>query len=96
MCCSQTPLGILRQVSTREPWYADLTQWIVQWLAIKSILGSMARWKAIYLVNGYDKVWSILQHLAVIVPNSDQALPPAVVLDQDGTIASGNWSVRED
>jgi hypothetical protein len=52
----------------------------------------MARWKAIYLYNGYDGVWSIIQRLRDLV--GLPALPP-VRLDQDDTMATGNWSARE-
>jgi hypothetical protein len=71
---------------------AALTDWIPQWVADKLILGRMARWKAIFLLNGYDKIWSILQNLRVL---SNQSPLPALTLDQDGTIANGNWSVLE-
>jgi hypothetical protein len=52
----------------------------------------MARWKALYLFNGYDKVWSTIQNLRVL---SEQSLLPTPTLAQDGTQANGNWSARE-
>jgi hypothetical protein len=67
------------------------TGWTAPWLQNKLILRMMAQWKAIYLLNCYDKVWSILQKLGSLI---NQSLPP-LMLNQDGTIASGNWSVRE-
>jgi hypothetical protein len=69
-----------------------LNQWFLPWVENRLILGRMARWKAIFLFNGYDKVWSILQHLRVL---SAQPLLPTPKLDQDGTIANGDWSMRE-
>jgi hypothetical protein len=65
---------------------------IIPWAEGKLILGRMARWKAIYLNNGYDKLWSILQNLRALAGQAPLATPK---LDQDGTIANGNWSVRE-
>lgn len=65
--------------------------WTVPWLQNKLLLRMMAQWKAIYLLNGYDKVWSTLQKLSNLV---NQSLSP-LKLQQDGTIASGNWSTRE-
>jgi hypothetical protein len=73
---------------------ATLVDWIFPWAEDKLILGRMARWKAIYLINGYDKVWSILQNLYTLA-NPNQPALPALTLSQDGTIANGNWSARE-
>jgi hypothetical protein len=71
----------------------DLTNnWIVPWIQDRSILKMMAWWKAIYLMNGYDKVWSIIQTLNVL---ANQPTNPPLTLDQDGTRASENWSARE-
>lgn len=58
---------------------------------VSVLLGLMARWKTIYLLLGYDKVWSILQHLRALanrLPDNEPLLP-------DGTKANGNWSIRE-
>jgi hypothetical protein len=71
---------------------ATLGDWTVIWLHDKVILGTMARWKALYLINGYDKLWSVIQNLRVL---SKQPPLPALSLDQDGTVANGNWSARE-
>lgn len=71
---------------------AVLANWTLPWVKARLILGRMARWKAIYLINGYDKVWSIIQNLRAL---SNQSPLPALTLTQDGTIASGNWSMRE-
>jgi hypothetical protein len=65
---------------------------VVPWVKGKVILGRMARWKAIYLNNGYDQLWSILQNLRRVAGQTALATP---TLDQDGTIANGNWSARE-
>ena len=67
------------------------TAWTVPWLQNKLMLRMMAQWKAIYLLNCYDKVWSIMQKVSSLI---NQSLPP-LMLDQDGTIANGNWSARE-
>jgi hypothetical protein len=43
------------------------------WVYDKIVLGSIARWKAIYLYNGYDHILSVLtnlQSLAGISPNT--------------------------
>lgn len=71
---------------------ATLSDWVMPWLQDKLTLGVMARWKAIYIINGYDKVWSILQGLYSL---TNQGSLPEMTLDQDGTIANGNWSTRE-
>jgi hypothetical protein len=55
----------------------------------------MARWKAIYLLNGFDRWWSVLQALQRLAAPNPPVVPAAMRLDQDGTIASGNWSTRE-
>ena len=55
----------------------------------------MARWKAIYLVKGCDQVWSALQRLQFLAKPSAPIVPSVLRLDQDGTIADGNWSARE-
>jgi hypothetical protein len=72
-------------------WEGELGGWIHPWIQNKLILGLMARWKAIYLFKGYDKVWSILQSLGSLPGQS----PPATLTLQDGTMANGNWSARE-
>jgi len=61
------------------PWIRNLVR-----------LRLMARWKALYIINGYGKAWSILQNLRSLakLPDPDLTLP-------DGTIANGNWSARE-
>ena len=69
-----------------------LSQWSAPWAMNKAILGTMARWKAIYLINGFDQVWSILQSLRAL---AQQSQLPTMLLNQDGTIANGNWSIRE-
>ena len=66
--------------------------WIVPWLQNRLTLAMMARWKAIYLFNGLDKVWSIIQKLSSL---ANQSIPLPPTLDQDGTLAIGNWSARE-
>jgi hypothetical protein len=88
---------LMAGVSLPEETYleeATLIDWIYPWVQNKLILGRMARWKAIYLMNGYDKVWSLLQNAYAVV-NPNQPPLPAMTLDQDGTIADGNWSARE-
>src|SRR5260370_5949085 len=72
--------------------YGVLSSWVVQWVASKVILGTMARWKAIYLMNGYDKVWSVIQNLRFLTNRSPL---PTETLHQDGTLVSENWSARE-
>jgi hypothetical protein len=71
-----------------------LTLWTIPWLQNRLILGSMACWKAIYLLNGYDHVWSLLQALQRLAALDPPIVPPNMRLE-DGTIASGNWSLRE-
>ena len=69
---------------------------ILPWLKDRLILGRMARWKAIYLLNGYDKVWSMIQKLQYLAPlPSPSPIPATMRLDQDHTIADGKWSARE-
>jgi hypothetical protein len=79
---------------------ATLIDWVYPWVQNKLILGLMARWKALYLINGYDKVWSLLQNLHTLItsvpppPGVTQPSYPTLTLP-DGTIANGNWSTRE-
>ncbi len=73
-------------------FFSWLNWWTIPWVTMRVILGTMARWKAIYLFNGYDKVWSSIQNLRVL---AGQSLLPTPKLTQDGTIADGNWSARE-
>jgi hypothetical protein len=70
----------------------SLSVWVIPWLQNRIILGRMARWKAIYLINGFDGVWSVLQALQRLVAPTPPVVP--LTLD-DGTIANGNWSARE-
>jgi hypothetical protein len=72
-----------------------LTEWVIPWLQNKIILGRMARWKAIYLLNGFDRLWSLLQALQRLFVPNPPVVPTMLTLDQDQTIASGNWSARE-
>ncbi len=61
------------------------------WVKARVVLGLMARWKALYILRGYDKSWYILQNLRILArqpPDPEPILP-------DGTKANGNWSVRE-
>lgn len=61
------------------------------WLADKLLLGLMARWKALYLISGYDEVWAVLQKLGTL-----PGLTPYPMLSlPDGTVADAHWSVRE-
>jgi hypothetical protein len=80
-------------------WYVSIDgfkNWTIPWLKARIILGSMARWKAIYLLNGFDRVWSILQALQRMAPPSTTPIVPQMMrLKQDNTIADGNWSARE-
>jgi hypothetical protein len=77
--------------------------WTIPWLQNRVILGCMARWKAIYLLNGFDRVWSVLQALQRLVfpflpTGTTPIVPSTMMVKQDGwpdTIATGNWSVRE-
>jgi hypothetical protein len=85
------PLGRLLTDSGPQQ-IATLSNVVVPWVKVKIILGRMARWKTIYLLNGYDKLWSILQNLRRVAGQTPLATP---TLDQDGTIANGNWSARE-
>ena len=79
--------------------WATLVNWTFPWVEDKLILGTMARWKAIYLLKGYDKVWSILQTLRVLTNQSP--LPPVTLAEETLTtgnwsmLATGNWSMRE-
>jgi hypothetical protein len=71
---------------------AILSNVVVPWVKGKLIIGRMARWKAIYLNNGYDQLWDILQNLRRVAGQTVLATP---ILDQDHAIANGNWSARE-
>lgn len=69
-----------------------LNWWTIPWVTMRVIVGTMARWKALYLFNGYDKVWSAIQSLRVL---AGQPLLSTPKLAKDGTLADGNWSARE-
>jgi hypothetical protein len=72
------------------------TEWVVPWLQNRLILGRMARLKAIYLLNGYDQVWPLVQKLRFLTnPSPPILLAQPKPLDQDHTIPNGNWSARE-
>jgi hypothetical protein len=75
-------------------WINELQGWTFTWLKNRIILGRMARWKAIYLLNAFDGVWSVLQALQRLAAPNPPIVPSTMTL-QDGTIADGNWSVRE-
>ena len=64
---------------------ADYQDSIYPWLTWRVTLGMMARHKAVYLLLGYDKAWSILQKLRVLTKQQGAVLP-------DG---NKNWSARE-
>ncbi len=49
-----------------------LYPWTLPWATNRVILKTMARWKALYLINGYDKLWSALQNFR----SSDSRGPP--------------------
>jgi hypothetical protein len=85
-------LGGLQQQTTISS--SKLEAWVIPWVQNKVILGTMARWKAIYLINGYDRLWSLLQRLQYLAPNPI-FVSGTMTLSQDNTIASGNWSARE-
>jgi hypothetical protein len=69
-----------------------LLQLTYPWLANTLTLRLMARWKALYLINGYDKAWAILQKLGHLPHQSPYQ---SLTLPNDGMIADGNWSTRE-
>jgi hypothetical protein len=73
----------------------SLQTWTIPWLTNRLILGRLARWKALYLLNAFDGVWAVLQALERLVTPDPPVVPPTMKLKQDGTIASGNWSARE-
>ncbi|MDA4114609.1 MAG: hypothetical protein OK474_11235 [Thaumarchaeota archaeon] len=82
------------------PYLLEFTfgYWLFPWLRAKLTLGRMARWKAIYIFNGHDKVWSFLQNLRktiTSVPEGAKAPSYPEVKLGDGTIANGDWSARE-
>jgi hypothetical protein len=75
-------------------------QWVVPWLQNRIVLGRLARWKAIYLLNGYDQVWSILQKLEIVAKPSTPIVPAELVYINllhpgEEFIADGNWHMRE-
>lgn len=93
----------------QQAWGTDVSKqkdmlagWVVPWVYDKLTLGLMARWKAIYLINGYDKVWSTLQNLCFL---ANKPLPPRPTIQftsnwgnlliKPSFIASENWSARE-
>jgi hypothetical protein len=73
----------------------SLQNWAIPWLQNRLILGRMARWKAIYLINGFDRAWNVLQAMQRLVAPNGPIVPSTMKLTQDNTIATGNWSVRE-
>ena len=66
--------------------------WVLPWVTNRLLLGTMARWKAIFLLNGYDKALSILEKLYAIAGLGPL---PTSTLTQDNTLAIGDWSARE-
>ncbi len=76
-------------------WNATFDDWVLPWLQNNVLLGRMGRWKAIYLLNGYDQVWSLIQTLRFLINPDPRVLLATMPLDQDHTIANGNWSALE-
>ena len=81
---STDTIGAAAQTSARFNIYGGLTDGgyvgyiefvVYPWIQMKIILGLMARWKVLYLINGYDSVWSILQHLRIL---TKQPPPPQI------------------
>ncbi len=68
--------------------------WIAPYLQNKVMLGAMARWKAIYLISGYDRIWQTIQAMQSMLQPDPPIAPDALYLP-DGTKADGNWSVKE-
>lgn len=65
--------------------------WTYPWLKTRLTLALMARWKALYLFHGHSATWAVIQHLDGLASQPPHAIPKL----PDGTMASGNWSVRE-
>lgn len=76
-------------------WINEFQSWTIPWIKNRIILGRMARWKAIYLLNAFDGVWSVLQALQRLAAPNPPIVPSTMFLKQDNTIADGNWSARE-
>ena len=85
---------------------ATLAQWVqynwtYPWFTTRLTLSLMARWKALYLVHGHSFTWSIIQNLRALAAAGASAAGkpplPAFAVPQlpDGTLAHGDWSVRE-
>jgi hypothetical protein len=98
-----TPPPVQSSVQT-FPQYLDgmLAVWVYPWVVDKLLLGRMARWKAIYLLNGYDKAWSILQNLHTVITSvaagaEAHSYPSlSIPVGVGGTMqCNGNWSARE-
>lgn len=58
---------------------------IYPWVRDRVTLRLLARWKALYILRGYDKAWSVLQKLRVLTSEQDRELNDA----------NKNWSARE-
>ena len=58
---------------------------VYTWFKDRVTLGLMARWKAIYLMRGYDKAWSALQNLRILAKQQSGLLNDS----------NKNWSARE-
>lgn len=57
---------------------------IYPWVLDRVTVGIIARWKAVYLRQGYDKAWSILQHLRILTGEQTREL----------TDTRRDWSAR--
>jgi hypothetical protein len=90
--------SVLNANSPRSLSFGD-HDWDFPWRQNKVILGSMARWKAIYLISGYDRVWQLIRSLQDLVKpyvlSQDLTQVPPILYLDDGTRADGNWSARE-
>ena len=91
------PLDGTSFIGTLLPWLNPLSPHdrsnaavtlICPWVRARVSLGLMARWKALYIFLGYDKAWSVLQDLRIILNDPD--LPA-----DDGTSSRRNKSQRE-
>ncbi len=65
--------------------------WTVPWVQNRIILGTLARWKTIFLLKGGDHLWSVIQNLRALA--GEAPLPNPTLAD--GSLATGNWSMRE-
>ena len=100
----QTNLGNIiapyPELSTRLSYVSDdpfTPQHLYRWFHIRVVIGALARYKALYIAKGYDRVWSLVQKLRFLgsgkpgtIEYNFPAAPPPAATDR-----KAHWCLSE-